>query len=59
MAELAALDYRLLTAMANGRQVDEVEQMAMEVDPQFDFARFIASLMEMDVLAGVSVEPPL
>lgn len=56
--ELAALDYRLLTAMSDGRQVDEVEQMAMEVDPQFDFARFIAALMEMNALAGVSVEAP-
>lgn len=37
VAELAALDYRLLTAMADGKQVDEVERMAMEVDQQFDF----------------------
>jgi hypothetical protein len=56
MAALAALDYRLLDAMADGRRVDEVERMAMEMDSQFDFARFIASLMEMNVLAGVSVE---
>ncbi len=59
MAALAALDYRLLDAMADGRQVDEVERMAMEMDPQFDFARFIAALMEMNALAGVSVEEPL
>jgi hypothetical protein len=56
MAALAALDYRLLDAMADGRRVDEVERMAMEMDSQFDFARFIASLMEMNALAGVSVE---
>lgn len=59
VAELAALDYRLLTAMADGRQVDHVEQMAMEVDPQFDFARFIAALMEMNALVGVSMETSL
>lgn len=59
VAELAALDYRLLTAMADGRQVDEVERMAMDVDPQFDFARFIAALMEMNALAGVSLETSL
>lgn len=56
MAALAALDYRLLDAMADGRQVDEIERMAMEMDPQFDFTRFIAALMEMNALAGVSVE---
>lgn len=59
MAALAALDYRLLDAMADGRQVDEVERMAIEMDPQFDFARFIASLMEMNALAGVSMETSL
>lgn len=59
VAELAALDYRLLTAMADGKQVDEVERMAMEVDQQFDFGRFIASLMEMNVLVGVSMETNL
>lgn len=59
MAELAALDYRLLTAMADGKQVDEVERMAMEVDQQFDFGRFIASLMEMNALVGVSMETHL
>ncbi|MDR4470136.1 MAG: putative DNA-binding domain-containing protein [Nitrospira sp.] len=57
VAELAALDYRLLTAMADGRQVDKVERMALETDPQFDFTRFMVSLMEMNVLARVSVEP--
>lgn len=56
VAELAGLDYQLLTAMADGRQVDEVERMAIEMDPQFDFARFISALMEMNALAGVSVE---
>jgi hypothetical protein len=59
MAALAALDYRLLDAMADGRQVDEIERMAMEMDPQFDFARFVASLMEMNALAGVSMETHL
>lgn len=55
-APLAALDYRLLEAMTVGKHVDEVERMATEMDPRFDFARFIASLMEMNALAGVSVE---
>ena len=59
VAALAALDYQLLTAMADGRQVDEVERMAIEVDPQFDFARFIGSLIEMNALAGVSMETRL
>lgn len=58
VAELAAPDYRLLEAMTVGKHVDEVERMAMEMDPQFDFTRFMAFLMEMNVLAGVSVEEP-
>jgi hypothetical protein len=58
-ATLDALDYQLLEAMTVGKHVDEVERMAMEINPQFDFTRFMVSLMEMNVLAGVSVEAPL
>ncbi len=53
---LADLDYRLLEAMADQKNVAEVEQMAMESDPEFDFARFMASILEWNLLAGCSIE---
>jgi len=58
VAALADLDYRLLEAMAERKTVAEVEQMARETDPEFDFTRFMASILDLNVLAGVSVEAP-
>lgn len=56
LATLADLDYRLLEAMADRKTVAEVEQMAIETHPEFDFTRFMTSIMALNVLAGVSVE---
>ncbi|MGE3151975.1 MAG: putative DNA-binding domain-containing protein [Nitrospiraceae bacterium] len=58
VAALADLDYRLLEAMAERKTVAEVEPMAREADPEFDFTRFMASILDLNVLAGVSVEAP-
>ncbi len=58
VAALADLDYRLLEAMAERNTVAEVEQMATEADPGFDFTRFMASILDLNVLAGVSMEAP-
>lgn len=53
---LAALDFRLLDAMADQKSVAEVEQIAMEYDSEFDFSRFLASILELNLLRGVSTE---
>jgi hypothetical protein len=53
---LAALDFRLLDAMADRKSVAEVEQIAMEYDSEFDFSRFLASILELNLLRGVSTE---
>ncbi len=58
VAALADLDYRLLEAMAERNTVTELEQMATEADPGFDFTRFMASILDLNVLAGVSMEAP-
>ncbi len=58
VAALAHLDYRLLEAMAEGKTVAEIEQMATETDPRFNFTRFMASIIDLNVLAGVSAEVP-
>lgn len=55
---LADLDYRLLVAIADRKTVAEVEQMAIETDPEFDFTRFMASIIDLNVLDGVSIEAP-
>jgi hypothetical protein len=52
---VAALDFRLIEAMADRKNAAELEQMAMESDPEFDFARLMASILDLNVLAGVSV----
>jgi hypothetical protein len=58
VAAFADLDYRLLEAMADGKTAAEVERIAMESDSEFDVARFMASILELNVLTGVSVEVP-
>ncbi len=53
---LAMADYQLLEAMARGADAASVEQMAIEFDPAFDFARFITTALSLHVIAGFSVE---
>ncbi len=53
---LAKEDYRLVEAMAQGVDAASVERMAIESDPEFDFARFMTTVLSLQVIAGVSVE---
>ena len=53
---LAWLDYRLLEAMSRGADAASVERMAIESEPGFDFPRFLATVLNLGVISGVSVE---
>ena len=53
---LARADYLLLEAMARGVDAASVERMAIESEPEFDFARFMTTVLSLHVLAGFSVE---
>ena len=56
---LAWLDYRLVEALSQGTDVASIEQMAFESEPEFDFARFMTTLLRLHVIAGCSVEEDL
>lgn len=56
---LAALDCLLLEAMANGKTLVEVEQMAIASQPEFDFQRFVAAVLHLRVIGGFSVKETL
>ena len=53
---LARTDYLLLEAMARGVDAASVERMAIESEPEFDFARFMTTVLSLHVIAGFSVE---
>lgn len=53
---LAWPDYRLLEAMAGGKSLAEVERMAVEADPEFDWSRFAATLLRLRALSACSME---
>lgn len=53
---LAARDYLLLEAMANGKTLVEVERMAIESQPEFDFQRFWATIINLRMISGFSIE---
>lgn len=53
---LAALDYRLVEAMADRKTVAEVEQIAIQCNSRFDFARFMASVLELGLLGSIDTE---
>lgn len=53
---LARTDYLLLEAMARGVDAASVEQIAIESEPAFDFPRFLATILTLGVISGVSVE---
>jgi len=53
---LAMADYLLLKAMARGVDAVSVERMAIESEPDFDFARFTTTVLSLHVIAGLSVE---
>lgn len=49
-------DYLLLEAMSRGADLASVERMASASAPDFDFTRFIAAMLNLDVIAGFSVK---
>lgn len=53
---LARTDYLLLEAMARGVDASSVEQMAIESESEFDFPRFLATVLNLRILSGVSVK---
>jgi len=48
-------DYLLLEAMWRGVDLASVERMAIESEPEFEFARFVADVLKRHVLTSVSV----
>lgn len=52
---LAWLDYRLAEALSRGNDVASIERMALEFEPEFDFARMMTALLNLHVIAGYSV----
>ena len=53
---LARTDYLLLEAMSRGVDAASVERIAIEAKPEFDFPRFLATVLNLGVISGVSVE---
>jgi hypothetical protein len=53
---LAKTDYLLLEAMSRGVDAASVEQIAIEFEPEFDFPRFVATVLGLRILSGFSVE---
>ena len=53
---LAWLDYRLVEALSHGADVASIEQMALEYEPAFDFAKLMTTLLRLHVISGCSVE---
>ncbi len=53
---LAALDYRLVEAMADRKTVADVEQIATQCNSGFDFARFMASVLALGLLGSIDTE---
>lgn len=56
---LARLDYLLLEAMSRGVDVASVERMAVTSEPAFDFARFVATVLNLRVISDFSVKQTL
>lgn len=50
---LATVDYRLLEAIAKRKTVAELERIALRVDRQFDFTRFLTVVFQLGLLSGV------
>jgi hypothetical protein len=52
---LARTDYLLLEVMSRGADAASVERMAIESEPEFDFARFLATVLNLHIITGFSV----
>jgi hypothetical protein len=55
VAPLARLDYRLLEAMSRGVDFASVERMAIESEPEFDFSRLFATVLDLHIISGFAV----
>jgi hypothetical protein len=53
---LVRTDYLLLEAMSRGIDAASVEQMAIEFEPEFDFPRFLATVLNLRIITGFSVK---
>jgi hypothetical protein len=56
VTSLARTDYLLLEVMSRGADAASVERMAIESEPEFDFARFMTTVLNLGVISDVSVE---
>ncbi|MBP8153757.1 MAG: putative DNA-binding domain-containing protein [Nitrospira sp.] len=52
-------DYRVVAALSHGTDVASIEQMALEYEPEFDFAKLMTTLLSLQVIAGCSIEEDL
>lgn len=50
------LDYRLLEALSQGASVASIERFAREAESGFDFTRLMTTLLNLQVIAGISVK---
>jgi hypothetical protein len=53
---LARTDYLLLEAMSRGVDTASVERIALESESEFDFPRFLATVLNLCILSGFSVK---
>jgi hypothetical protein len=56
VSPMARPDYLLLEAMSRGIDAASVERMAIEADSEFDFSRFLATVLNLRLISGFSVE---
>lgn len=59
VARMDLLDGRLLEIMTEGTTLAEVERVAIEAHPEFDFQRFWTTLLNLRVISGCSVKEAL
>ena len=50
------LDYRLLESLSQGASVASIERFAREAESGFDFTRLMTTLLNLQVMAGISVK---
>ncbi|MBX9657512.1 MAG: putative DNA-binding domain-containing protein [Nitrospiraceae bacterium] len=53
------LDYRLLEALSQGATVASIERLAREAESGFDFTRLMTTLLNLQVMAGISMKEGL
>lgn len=53
---LPRMDYLLLEGLLGGVDAVSIERMAIESEPEFDFQRFFATVLNLGVISGFSVK---